>query len=164
MRATAHQFEVLRDEAWRSEHADAMECRASEDLISRIRALWDADRQFFVGLTPGSPDRSADRDAAAALRMGEQAMTGAVHRAMRSVAKGYAVDGLDGLIGSLRDVRLLLLRPTARRMAEHDPAGRSPDQIARQLLRRVRFEDGRPVMTEDVAADFPCPFEPEPSV
>ena len=161
MHATRQQFQEINEEAWKHHHADAMECRTIEGLISRIARLWDSDGPYFAGVVPGSIGREDARHVASVLRAAEQAMSATVHRAMRSVAKGYTVEGLSRLLACLHEVRSLIVRPMARRMSERDPEGRSPDQIIQLLMQRVRFQDGRAIISEDVAAELPCPFDPE---
>jgi hypothetical protein len=141
-----------------------MECRTIESLISRVGRLWDSDGPYFSSVVPGSVAREDARDIASVLRAAEHAMSVIVQRAMTSVTKGYTVDGLDRLIACLNEVRSLIVRPMARRMSERDPQGRTPDQITQLLMRRVRFQDGRAIISEDVAAELPCPFDAEPMV
>jgi hypothetical protein len=163
MHTSCEQFKGIREEAWMTEHADAMECRKVEDLIDRVHGLWDKHRQFFASIVSGSVNRETARLTAAVLRMAEEAMAAVVQRAMKSVAGGYTVDGLDRLLTCLHEARSLIVRPIARRMSERDPEGRTPDQIVQLLMRHVRFQEGRAVITEEVAAEFPCPFDPEPT-
>jgi len=164
MHATWQQFQEISEEAWKHNHAEAMECRMIESLISRVDRLWDADGPYFSSVVPGAVPRENARNIASVLRAAEQAMSAIVQRAMKSVAKGYTVDGLDRLIACLNEVRSLIIRTMARRMSERDPEGRTPDQINQILMRQVRFQDGRAVISEDVAAELPCPFDPEPTV
>lgn len=161
MAATSEQFLAIRDEAWAQDHADAMECRHTEELIQRVTALWDADRQGLAAFVPSPANRDAIRTHATVLRDAEQAMSALSLRASRSIQKGYTVELLGELLACRTEVRLLLLQPIARRMAEHDVQNRAASAIASILLRRVRFEDGRPVMTEDAMVDLPSPFAAE---
>jgi hypothetical protein len=164
MHATWKQFQEINEEAWKHNHADAMECRTIEALIDRVGKLWDSDGPYFASVVPGSVAREDARHIASVLRAAEQAMSTILQRAMKSLSKGYTVDGLERLIACLNEVRSLIVRPMARRMSERDPEGRTPEQIIQLLMRRVRFQDGRPVISEDVAAELPCPFDPEPTV
>lgn len=161
MDATAEQFRAIRDEAWKRSHLDAMECRACEDLIARVQNLWDKDRTYFSSAVPGCHDRETTRAIASALRSAETAMTVVIQRALASVARGYSVDGLNGLLAILQEARLLLAMPISRRFAERDPDGRSASEFASLLVHRARFQDGRPVITQELAAELPCPYEPE---
>ena len=163
MQSNTEQFEDIRDEAWKTVHTDAMECRHREALIARVQNLWDASRQSLAGVVPGSVPRAEARQAASALRMAEQALLATASAAMPSVAKGYTVEGLDRLMASLVESRLLIVRPMARMMSERDPDRRSADEFAHILVRRLRFEAGRPVITAEDALELPCPFDPEPA-
>ena len=163
MPSNTEQFEDIRDEAWKTAHTDAMECRHRESLIARVQSLWDASRESLEAIVPGSVPREEARRAASALRMAEQAILATASAAMPSVAKGYTVEGLDRLMASLVESRLLIVRPMARMMSQRDPDGRSADEIAHILVRRLRFEAGRPVITARDALELPCPFESEPA-
>lgn len=163
MHTTCQQFQEIRDQSL-SEHAEAMACRDCESTIARIRDLWDKDRAFFASVVPGSMSRDRSREVTATLRMAEGAMTATLKCAMHSVAKGYSVDGLEWLLACLSEVRTLLARPLARLIAARDPGGGSVDEIAHALVRRARFVDGRPIVTEQIAAEFDCPLQPEPAV
>jgi hypothetical protein len=162
MHATEQQFQLIRDEAWKADHAEAMDCHRAEDLIVRVLRLWDDHQHYFTSHVPGSMDRTATREMFSTLRIAEQAVMATLKRAMASVEKGFSVVGMDKLIPLLFEVREQLLLPMARRMAQRDTDGRSASEIARLLLRRVRFEDGRPVITEADVVDLPCPYDPEP--
>jgi hypothetical protein len=66
---------------------------------------------------------------------------------------------------ALREVRADVLAPSAVAFARRDPLGRSAKQFEELLLDRVRFSLGRPVISEELAAELqlPCPFDPEPA-
>ena len=164
MRATSQQFQEILDEPWKVDHANAEECSRCEDRIARIQALWNADRPYFASAVTGSNNRGETRRIASVVRMAERTMTEALVRATKFVSEGYTVKGTDGLLACLFEVRYQLVLPLARIIAARDPDGRTPEQIAQFLLRRVRFVEGRPVITEEVAAELPCPFEPEESL
>jgi hypothetical protein len=164
MRATCQQFQEILDEPWKADHADAEECGRCEDQIARIQALWNADRPFFASAVPSANNREETRRIASVLRTAERTMTEALVRATQLVKAGYTVKDADALLACLAEVRYQIVLPLARMIAARDPDGRTPEQIAQFLLRRVRFLDGRPVITEDVAAELPCPFEPEESL
>jgi len=161
MRATSQQFQQILDEPWKVDHANAEECGRCEDRIARIQALWNADRPYFASAVPGSNNREETRRIASVLRTAERTMTEALVRATEFVREGYTVTGVEGLLACLMEVRYQIVLPLARMIAARDPDRRTPEQIAQLLLQRVRFVEGRPVITEEVAAELPCPFEPE---
>jgi hypothetical protein len=161
MPATAEQFQQIRDEAWKCDYVDALECHNCEKLIERVLALWDRDHLLFASTVPSPHNRDQTRENAAVLRLAEQAMTSILERAAKSLAKGYMVEGLERLIACICEVRVLIVLPMARRMAVRDPDRRDANEIAQLLVKQVRFQDGRAIVTEKVAEGFPNPFEAE---
>jgi len=162
MQHTATQdFEKIRDEAWKAEPA-LKECWETEDLLQGLLKAWRQWRPYFEGIVPGKVSREEARTAASDLRLAEQAFLATLWFVARSMKEGYPVQGSGDLEAALREVRSLIVRPMARRMAARDPEKRSAEQITEIILRRARFVDGRPVITEGLAAELPCPFDPEP--
>lgn len=75
---------------------------------------------------------------------------------------GANLKRLDRLIAFHQEVRGMILMPTARQIASHDPEGRSPEEIRDMLLGKVHFSHGRPVITAELSKELPCPLDPEP--
>ncbi|MDB5295612.1 MAG: hypothetical protein JWO31_1595 [Phycisphaerales bacterium] len=164
MQATDQDFAAVRDEAGRTDPADADYRKLTEDLIARVTALWDRDRVYLASVVPGSPDREAIRNAARTLRMVEQTLSAVLSRAGRSFAVGYTVAGTDKLQACLAEARELSVMPVARRMAAVDPDGRPAEQLAHFIVRNARFTQGRAVITEELAAELPDPYGPVPEL
>jgi hypothetical protein len=157
MNATTEQFEAIRDEAWKQEHADAM-CTGAEALIARVLAMWREDAMVFAAELVKHDFLKMDRETLRLLRVAEQAMGAVFVRAAASVSKGYSVAGLSELFGTLLEARNYLLTPLAARLSRHDPERRSRQHFVQYLAPRVRFEDGRPVISDELAKELPCPY------
>ena len=162
MPTATEEFEKIRDDVWKAE-PELLECWHTEDRIGDVLKAWNAWRPHFESLVPGQISREDARTAASDLRLAEQALVATLWFAAKSMKAGYPVAGTGDLETALREVRSLIIRPMVRRMAAHDPEGRSAEQISDIILHRARFVDGRPVITPQLAAELPCPFDPEPA-
>jgi hypothetical protein len=156
------QVRIEVDEAWKaqSHQPDEKQRRKAQELVFLCVSLWQATKEVIAA---GSPQtRETKREIAATLRSVEQAMASLLALAMAQEKSGVAVKGVSGAAAALREVRGMILMPTARQMAERDPSHRTADELRDRLLDRVEFVDGRPLITAEVAKEFPYPLEPEP--
>jgi hypothetical protein len=158
MNATTEQFEAIRDEAWKLEHVDAMECSGAEELIGRVLGMWREDAMTFAAELAKHNFLKVEREPLHLLRVAEQALAAVVRRAAASVSKGYSVAGLNDLLVALLEARNYLLTPLAARLSRHDPEGRPRQHFVEYLAPRVRFVDGRPVISDELAKELPCPY------
>jgi hypothetical protein len=157
-----HQIRSEVDEAWRAharESNDKQSRRAQELLIVSL-GLWRSTSDA-VAECPRR-DRQAERELAGLLRLVEQALASVLELAEACEGAGAEVKRIPALATALREVRGMILMPTARQMAERDPARRTAQELRDILLDRVTFLSGRPVFTAEVTKEFPYPLAPEP--
>jgi hypothetical protein len=150
------------DEAWnaRTGEPDEKQSRTAQELVILSLGLWQSAREAVAEDRPR--DRQAEREVAALLRDAEQALSAVLEFAGASSRAGLEIKRTAALATALREVRGMILTPTARQMAERDPQGRSAPVLRDLLLDRVTFSSGRPVFTAEVAKEFPYPLAPEP--
>lgn len=150
------------DEAWRSQalESDDARSRKAQELVIVCLGLWRATGDAVAEYPPR--DRQSDRELAGVLRVAEQAFASVLELARSRQKAGVEIKWMTELAAALREVRGMILMPTARQMAERDPEGRSAQALRDLLLDRVTFSAGRPVFTAEVAKEFPYPLAPEP--
>ena len=106
----------------------------------------------------GPLDRAKNLILARSLRAAEQALLAVVLRAIPLFADG---NGPFALIIALMRCRMLIVLPTARRMAAHDPEKRLVDDIAQFIVEKAQFIDGRAVIDQALASELPSPYADE---
>jgi hypothetical protein len=135
-----------------------MECGFVEELVSKALELWREDAMVFAAELVKHDFLKMDREPLRILRVAEQALAAVLLRAANSLSKGYSVSGFNDLLRVLLEARNYLLTPLAARLAKHDPEHHSRQHFMQFLAPRVRFEDGRPVISDDLAKELPCPY------
>ena len=134
--------------------------RTAQELVILSLGLWRSTSEAVAECPPR--DRQGERDVAGLLRDAEQALASVLEFAEAAGRAGLEVKRTAALATALREVRGMILMPTARQMAERDPRGRTARELRDLLLDRVTFSSGRPVFTAEVAKEFPYPLAPEP--
>lgn len=51
-----------------------------------------------------------------------------------------------------------------RRLAERDPDGRGAEWFKAYIMANCEWYAGRPILTEAMTANLPCPYDPEPDL
>ena len=151
------------DEAWKAQAREPSEKHNHkvQELVIVSLGLWRSTTEVLATCPPR--DRQSERDVAGLLRVAEQSMTAALELAESRIRGGADIKRATELATALREVRGMILMPTARQIAERDPEGRTPQTLRDLLLDRVDFVAGRPVFSPEVAKQFPNPLPPEPA-
>lgn len=165
MRVIEQHIEKVRDEAdeaWRAQTSapDAKQQEKAQELTIVCIALWRATKDGLCTFPPR--DRRSNREVARMLRIAEQAMTSVLDLANAQARSGAALTFVSRLAEAVREVRGIILMPTARQMAARDPRQRAPEELRDLLLQQVKFTDGRPLIPSDLAEEVPYPLDPEP--
>jgi hypothetical protein len=149
------------EEAWnaRAPQPGGERSGRAQELVFLCVNLWQATKEDIAECPPLT--REARREVAATLRSIEQALGSVVSLAEAHAKAGARLKGLDRAAAALREVRGMILMPTARQMADRDAQGRSADELRELLLDRVEFVEGRPLITAELAKEFPYPLAPE---
>ena len=150
------------DEAQRAQTREPgdKQSRTAQELVILSLGLWRSTCEAVAECPPR--DGQSEREFAGLLRDAEQALASVLDFAEASARAGLEINRTAALATALREVRGMILMPTAQQMAGRDPEGRTAQELRDILLDRVTFSSGRPVFTAEVAKEFPYPLAPEP--
>jgi hypothetical protein len=163
MEYTATQALTATDEDWKTDREGALNSHSYDlqPLINRVLDRWKSASIGYRAMADAQLDRARSLSLARSLRAAEQAILAVVSAAFPAIKNGYYVERMDDLMFALLKCRMLIVLPTARRMAERDEMGRSEDAIAFLLAREAQFVDGRAVIDQSLASEMPSPYKSE---
>jgi hypothetical protein len=154
---------AIADEDWKADREEALNCPSFglESLIDRVLDRWKSASIGYQALADAQTDRARSLSLARSLRVAEQTIFAVVSAAFPAIREGYYVRRIDDLMFALLRCRMLIVLPTARRMAERDGMGRSAEAIAFLLAKEAQFIGGRAVINQALASEMPSPYKTE---
>jgi hypothetical protein len=163
MEYTTTQALTATDEDWKTDREEALNCDSFDlqALINRILDRWKSASIGYRAMANAQFDRTRSLSLAKSLRAAEQALFAVVSAAFPAIKNGYYVERIDDLMFALLKCRMLIVLPTAKRMAERDEMGRSEEAIGFLLAREAQFIDGRAVIDQSLASEMPSPYRTE---
>ena len=161
MTVIEHQFRTLRQQA-ESLASNGLDEVSVRQAVTLALSLWQAAKQELAEIPAESRNvRNVARAAMSMLRSAEQLLNATMELATVAGRRGVRVRDARRVEDSLMEIRRDLLMPMAVQMAQRDQQHRSAETLCDILISRVSFNEGRPVITEEVTTGLPNPLEPE---